>query len=227
MLKLLGFLIGLTIALLPFAVIVYAFGGKEKLDQYLVNKFINKSLAEKVEMIMKKDSSPKYAEATFYIGNNYHHKISQTAWLEYCQERIDNTLDKNSQEYAEAVAPIVNAIVVDKYGYYLRKGMEDMNRKFKRFLPGLNDRVSLNYYVEPYKYIENKELAAKSRAESTPSTQSQSSDYALMRAEENYKRALRQSQRFKGTKMESVYANNEKRAFAELLSAQAKYGRGK
>lgn len=165
MLELLGSLIGLIIALLPFAVIVYAFGGKEKLDQYLLNKFINKSLAEKVEMIMKKDSSPKYAEAVFYIGNNYHHKISQTAWLEYCQERIDNTLDKNSQEYAEAVAPIVNAIVVDKYDYYLRRGMEDMNRKFKRFLPGLNDRVSLNYYAEPYKYIENKELAAKSRAE--------------------------------------------------------------
>ncbi len=165
MLKLLGFLIGLTIALLPFAVIVYAFGGKEKLDQYLLNQFIKKSLAEKVEMIMKKDSSPKYAEAGFYIGNNYHHRISQTEWIKYCQERLDPSLDKNSQEYAEAVAPIVNAIVVNRFGYYLRRGMEDLARSYKRFLPGANDRISLNYFAEPYNYVENKELAAKSLAE--------------------------------------------------------------
>ena len=165
MLKLLGLLIGLIIALLPFAVIVYAFGGKEKIDQFLLDRFIKKSLAEKVEMIMKKDSSPQYAEAAFYIGNNYHHRMSQTNWMEYCKERLDPSLDINSQEYAEAVAPILNAIVLDTEGYYLRRGMEDMNRKLKRFLPGLNDRVSLNYYAEPYKYIENKELAAKSRAE--------------------------------------------------------------
>ncbi len=165
MLKLLGFLIGLTIALLPFAVIVYAFGGKEKLDQYLLNQFIKKSLAEKVEMIMKKDSSPKYAEAGFYIGNNYHHRISQTEWIKYCQERLDPSLDKNSQEYAEAVAPIVNAIVVNRFGYYLRRGMEDLARAYKRILPGAKDRISLNYFAEPYNYVENKELAAKSLAE--------------------------------------------------------------
>ena len=206
MLKLLGFLIGLTIALLPFAVIVYAFGGKEKLDQYLVNKFINKSLAEKVEMIMKKDSSPKYAEAAFYIGNNYHHKISQTAWLEYCQERIDNTLDKNSQEYAEAVAPIVNAIVVDKYGYYLRKGMEDMNRKFKRFLPGLNDRVSLNYYAEPYKYIENKELAAKSRAEEAARKEAYERDRPMREAREAERKAERQQRQQRNRELDAAYA---------------------
>lgn len=165
MLKLLGFLIGLIIALLPFAVIVYAFGGKEKIDQYLLNQFIKKSLAEKVEMIMKKDFSPKYANAVFYIGNNYHHKMSQADWQKYCNERMDPSLDTTSQEYAEAVAPIVNAIVVNAYGYYLRRGMEDLARSYKRFLPGANDRISLNYYVEPYNYVENKELAAKSLAE--------------------------------------------------------------
>lgn len=165
MLELLGSLIGLIIALLPFAVIVYAFGGKEKIDQFLLDRFIKKSPAEKMEMIMKKDSSPKYAEAAFYIENNYDNRMRQTAWLEYCQKRIDNTLDKNSKEYAEAVAPILNAVVVGQNGYYLRRGMEDLARSYKRFLPGLNDRVLLNYYIEPYKYIENKELKAKSQAE--------------------------------------------------------------
>lgn len=201
----------------------FFFGGKEKLKRYL---FERKSLAEKAEMIMKQDFSPEYARASFYIGNNYHHKMSQADWQKYCQESVDNALDKNSQEYAEAVAPILNAIVLDAEGYYLRRGMEDMSRKLVRFQIGVNDDISLNYFVEPYKYYRNK-VVQQPQAESAPSTQSQPSDYALKRAEENYKRALRQSQRFKGTKMESVYANNEKRAFAELLSEQAKYGRGK
>lgn len=139
----------------------FFFGGKEKLKRYL---FERKSLAEKAEMIMKQDFSPKYARASFYIGNNYHHRMSQADWQEYCNERIDNTLDKNSQEYAEAVAPIMNAVVVDG-GYYLRRGMENLERSLQRFLPGVNDRISLNFFVEPYEYFENKELAAKSLAE--------------------------------------------------------------
>lgn len=166
MLEIIGYLIGLTIALLPIAIIVYAFGGKEKLDQFLTDRFIKKSLAEKVEIIMKRDFSPKYANAIFYIGNDYDHKISQTEWQRYCRERIDGTLDKNSQKYADAVAPIMNAVVINPYGdYYLRRGMENLAYSHQKFLPGLNDRILLNYFVEPYKYIQNKELAAKSQAE--------------------------------------------------------------
>ena len=208
--------------LLPFAAIYYFFfGGKEKLSRYLFNK---KSLAEKVEIIMKKDLSPKCARAAFYIGNNYHHKINQTEWQKYCQERVDPALDKNTPEYAEAVAPIVNAIVVGEYGGYLRRGMEDMSNSLQRFQPGVNDDISLNYFIEPYKYYKHK-VAQQPQTESTSSAQSERSDYGLRRAEENYKRALRQSQRFKGTKWESIYAKNEKEAFAELLSEQAKYGK--
>lgn len=140
----------------------FFFGGKEKLKRYL---FERKSLAEKVEMIIKQDLSTKYARASFYMGNNYHNKMNQADWNKYCQEIIDNAPDKNSQEYAEAVAPIANAIVVDAEGFYLRRGMEDMSRKLVRFMPGVNDRISLNYFVEPYEYFENKELAAKSLAE--------------------------------------------------------------
>ena len=208
--------------LLPFAAIYYFFfGGKEKLSRYLFNK---KSLAEKVEIIMKKDLSPKCARAAFYIGNNYHHKINQTEWQKYCQERVDPALDKNSPEYAEAVAPIVNAIVVGEYGGYLRRGMEDMSNSPQQFQPGVNDDISLNYFIEPYKYYKHK-VVQQPQAESASSMQSKPSDYALRRAEENYKKALRQSQRFKGTKWESVYAKNEKQAFADLLSEQAKYGK--
>ena len=210
--------------LLPFAAIYYFFfGGKEKLARYLFNK---KSLAEKVEIIMKKDLSPKCARATFYIGNNYHHKINQSEWQKYCLERVNPELDKNSPEYMEAVAPIANAIVVGELGGYLRRGMEDMSHSTEAFRPGVNDDISLNYFIEPYKYYRH-EVVQQPQAESAPSAQSKPSDYSLRRAEENYKKALQQSQRFKGTKWESVYANNEKRAFAELLSEQAKYGSGK
>ena len=206
MLKLLGFLIGLIIALLPFAVIVYAFGGKEKIDQFLLNQFIKKSPAEKVEMMMKKDSSPKYAEAAFYIGNNYHHRMSQTDWLEYCQERLDPSLDKNSQEYAEAVAPILNAVVVGQNGYYLRRGMEDLARSYKRFLPGLNDRVLPNYYVEPYKYIENKELAAKSRAEEALREEEYERNRPIREAREAERKAAQQERQRRNRELDAAYA---------------------
>ena len=159
MLDLLGVLVGLC---LPFAIVYYfIFGGKEKLATHLFNKM---SLAGKVEKIIKRDLSAEYARATFYIINDYSHKMCQADWQKFCQERIDPSLDKNSPEYAEAVAPIMNAIVVNE-GYYLRRGMEDMSRKLVRFMPGVNDMISLNYFVEPYKYVKNHALAAKSLAE--------------------------------------------------------------
>lgn len=199
----------------------FVFGGNEKLAVYLYNK---KTSAEKAEMTFKKDFSPAYADAAFYMGNNYSRRYSQREWQAYYQENVDPSLDKNSPEYLEAVAPMVNAIVLDREGYYLRRGMEDMSRRLVKFQAGVNDDLSLNYAIEPYYYHRNK-VAQQPQAESASSTQSKPSDYALRRAEENYKRALRQSQRFKGTKWESVYAKNEKQAFAELLSAQAKYGK--
>lgn len=198
----------------------FVFGGKEKLAVYLYNK---KTSAEKAEMTFKKDFSPAYADAAFYIGNNYSRRYSQREWQAYYQENVDPSLDKNSSEYLEAVAPMVNAIVLDRHGYYLRRGVEDMSRKLVKFQAGVNDDLSLNYAIEPYCYHRNK--VVQPQTESTSSTQSERSDYGLKRAEENYKRALRQRQRFKGTKWESVYAKNEKQAFAELLSEQAKYGK--
>lgn len=137
-------------------------GGKDQLARYMFNK---KSLAEKVEVIIKNDSSPKYARATFYIDNNYYHRISQADWQKYCQAIIDSAPNKNAPEYEEKVAPIANAIVVDEDGFLLRRGMEDISKSLQRFMPGVNDMISLNYFAEPYKYIKNEELAEKSLKE--------------------------------------------------------------
>ena len=140
----------------------YYFGLNHKIKRLLFNRM---RLSEKVAFIIKTDLSSKYARCKFYINNDYTNGYTQAAWQTYCQEKVDNTLDKNSQEYAEAVAPIVNAIVVGGDGYLLRRGMENMEHSLERFLPGVNDRISLNYFVEPYEYVKDEKLAAKSQEE--------------------------------------------------------------
>ena len=186
----LEFLLGLVwLITLIGGIYYFMFGGKEKLGRYLFNKM---SLAGKVEKIIKTDFSPKYARAAFYIGNNYHHRMSQADWQKYCNERIDNTLDKNSQEYADAVAPIVNAIVLDDEGFYLRRGMENLDRSLQRFMPGVNDRISLNYFIEPYKYFENKELAAKSLAEEALRKEKYERERPIREAREAERKAAQQ-----------------------------------
>ena len=192
--------------LIVFAIAFHFFGWGEKVKKYLFN---SASLEKKVENIIKTDLSSKYARASFYIGNNYHHKMSQADWQKYCQESIDNTLDKNSQEYAEAVAPIMNAVVVDG-GYYLRRGMENLERSLQRFLPGVNDRISLNYYVEPYEYFENKELAAKSLAEEALRKEKFEEQYERERpireAREAERKAAQQERQQRNRELDAAYA---------------------
>ena len=193
--------------LIVFAIAFHFFGWGEKVKKYLFN---SASLEKKVENIIKTDLSSKYARATFYIGNNYRHKMSQADWQKYCQESIDNTLDKNSQEYVEAVAPILNAIVLDKEGYYLRRGMENLERSLQRFLPGVNDRISLNFYVEPYEYFENKELAAKSLAEEALRKKKFEEQYERERpireAREAERKAAQQERQQRNRELDAAYA---------------------
>lgn len=193
--------------LIVFAIAFHFFGWGEKVKKYLFN---SASLEKKVENIIKTDLSSKYARASFYIGNNYHHKMSQADWQKYCQERVDNTLDKNSQEYVEAVAPILNAIVLDKEGYYLRRGMENLERSLQRFLPGVNDRISLNFYVEPYEYFENKELAAKSLAEEALRKKKYEEQYERERpireAREAERKAAQQERQQRNRELDAAYA---------------------
>ena len=193
--------------LIVFAIAFHFFGWGEKVKKYLFN---SASLEKKVENIIKTDLSSKYARASFYIGNNYHHKMGQADWQKSCQENIDNTLDKNSQEYVEAVAPILNAIVLDKEGYYLRRGMENLERSLQRFLPGVNDRISLNYYVEPYEYFENKELAAKSLAEEALRKKKYEEQYERERpireAREAERKAAQQERQQRNRELDAAYA---------------------
>ena len=128
--------------------------------------FGKKSLSKKAENVLKKDFSPKYARCTFYAFNDYSNGYSQREWMEYYNERTQNdTVNKDTQEYIEAVAPLVNAVVVGDDGYLVRRGMENLVHSLVRFMPGKNDCISLNYYVEPYEYTKDKKRAVMSEIE--------------------------------------------------------------
>ena len=119
-----------------------------------------KNIAKKAEILLKKDMSSKYARCTFYMNNDYDNGYSQGEWMKLFKERvIDLELDKDSEEYAEAVAPFINAIVIADEGHYIRRGCEFIENTLTPFSPGNNDRISLNYFVEPYEYVKNEESA--------------------------------------------------------------------
>jgi hypothetical protein len=198
---------------------------------FVYNVFIKKALlkgkniAGKAESILKKDMSSNCARSTFYMNNDYDNGYSQSEWMKiYKESVIEKEWDKDSEEYAEAVAPFINAIVVDDTGYYLRRGMENMAHTGAKFQPGVNDRISLNYFVEPYDYVEDKERAAKyAQAKTTRTVSYDSSASDLRKAEKAYRDAVYNHKRFLGGSLETYYEIQEKKAYAALLSAQAKY----
>ena len=92
-LKIMGIVFGAAILWFIYTIFI-----KDKLLQ-------RKSIAGKVESILKKDMSSKYARCIFYMDNDYDNGYSQSEWLNLFKKSIaDKEWDKNSQEYTEAVA---------------------------------------------------------------------------------------------------------------------------
>ena len=215
---------------------------------FIYNVFIKdallkgKGIAGKAEYVLKKDMSSKYARCTFYMNNDYDNGYSQSEWLKAFKESvIDKEWDKESEEYAEAVAPFINAIVVDDTNYYLRRGMENMAHTCAKFQPGVNDRVSLNYFVEPYEYIEDEEAASEARARAA-SRKTSCSSYSrpapaqpqkkplsalelaeLRNARKSYESAVSAHKMHRNSSSAHHYESLEKQAFARLMSLEAKY----
>lgn len=196
-----------------------------------------KSIEGKAESLLKKDLSSGYARYTFYQYHNYNKAYSQTEWkilYEAVQIAI-KALDKDSKEYAELLAPFINAIVVDESGYYARRGMENRAHSGEKFMPGVNDRVSLNYFVEPYKYVKDEQRAAESvqaeqeakqeRAQRAAASHdenrlTQSEKNEINRAEARYNRAVRNATSHPEN---NFYKQEEKSAHAEYMRVLAKY----
>ena len=201
---------------------------------FIYNVFIKnaslkgKSIAGKAESVLKKDMSPKCARCTFYMNNDYDNGYSQSEWLKLFKESvIDIEMDKDSEEYAEAVAPFINAIVIAEEGHYFRRGFEFIEATLTPFSPGYNDSISLNYFVEPYEYVKNEVRRAKSAQPRTTVSHNTSSDRLTLeekreldRAEQKYNYAIRMASR---NPNREIAANEEKRAHAEYMRVLAKY----
>lgn len=202
-------------------------------------QFRGKSMEGKAESLMKKDLSPGYARYTFYQCHNYNKAYSQSEWkiLYEIVQIATKEMDKDSKEYAELVAPFINAIVVDESGYYARRGMENLAGRLHKFMPGVNDSVSLNYFVEPYKYVKDEQraveseqaeqAAAQERAQRVAASQeeakymlTQAEKKEIERAEANYNRAVRLATDNPNSDYRKM---DEKRAYAEYMRVLAKY----
>ncbi len=134
---------------------------ERKLKHFLIRR---KSPAAVAKILLKKDLSSKCARCTFYMNNDYDNEYSQNEWKNHFEESTKG-LDQNSQEYAEAVAPFVNAIVVGDGKNIVRRGMEDLGNLIERFQPGINDDISMGYFIEPYEYVKDEKRAVLSEIE--------------------------------------------------------------
>lgn len=186
-----------------------------------------KNIAKKAEILLKKDMSSKYARCTFYINNDYDNEYSQSEWLDYYKECTEG-LDKDSKEYTEAVAPFINAIVVSNIGHYIRRGCEFNENTREVFVPGRNDRISLNYFVEPYKYVKNEVRRTSSTQTRTTVSHNSSSDRLASYERDEIERAKKKYEKiahYVATgRLPSVYNEaSEKSAYAEYMRVLAKY----
>ena len=187
----------------------------------------SKSISKKAEIMMKKDMSSKCARYTFYMNNDYDNEYSQSEWLRlFKEEVVDKALEKDSEEYAAAVAPFINAIVVEG-SYYMRRGMQNMEHSLEKFVPGVNDRISLNYFVEPYEYYKNgdskKECAKNSYSASQADDRrlTYSEEREIEKAKNEYEKIARY---VANGRLTTIYNEaDEKRAYAEYMRVLAKY----
>lgn len=197
----------------------------------------SKNISQKAEIIMKKDMSSKYARCTFYMNNDYDNGYSQKEWMDLYKERVSSKeWDKKSAEYAEAVAPFVNALVVDDRGYFVRRGTESLLNQLEKFIPGNSDNITVGYFIEPYKYYRNKATKQTQAEQDYKATSAESGSASLSRmqaqrelffAQKRYRDATSARVKHKGTLHEGIYEAREKEAYAKMLSAQIKYDNSK
>lgn len=224
------FLVILGVVFVGF--VVYCFSGDIKAAQLK-----GKSMEGKAEALLKKDLSPGYARYTFYQNHNYDKAYSQSEWkaLYETTQKVIQKVDKESEMYAALLAPFINAIVVQETGYYARRGMQNREHSLEKFMPGVNDRVSLNYFVEPYKYVKDEQRAAESvqaeqeRAKriAAEAAVSYSAASQVREAEKRYRDAVYKYERFKDSHLKTHYEIKKQEAYAELLAAQSKAANSK
>lgn len=91
--------------------------------------------------VLSRDFLPDRKDAKFYLNHDYAHPIQYDDWC----KRFENVSDEDYPLWH-------NAIVVDKDGYYIRRGAEDFSHRLTRFISEVDDEVLKAYRVEPYTY---------------------------------------------------------------------------
>ena len=123
-------------------------------------------LNKKAAHVIANDFRPVNANSKFYINQDYTKPLSQDAfkaWQTKQREAADGDPDK-----MEKLDNIINdAIVLDKEGYFMRRGAEDMSKQLIRFKAGVNDEVGGQYRSADYKY---RKTAAKKTTTSSSKT---------------------------------------------------------
>ena len=126
-----------------------------------------KKIEKKSSKVLARDFESRCADAKFYIDNNYSKPMSQSqwrSWQETQQRKIDQMPDdpdeqsedgKKAKAQRKLDAQIYNAIVINKFGHFIRRGVEFLENGRMTFIPGKNDQIKNGYFMEPYKYKKN------------------------------------------------------------------------
>lgn len=110
-----------------------------------------KYLTKKAAHVIANDFRPVNSNSKFYINQDYTKPFSQDAFKEW-QEKQRAAAD-GDPEAMEKLDNIINdAIVLDREGYYMRRGAEDLSKQLIRFKAGVNDEVGGQYRSPDYKY---------------------------------------------------------------------------
>lgn len=153
-------------------------GGNAEKEAEQRQSYLNKKAAH----VIANDFRPVNAESSFYIKNDYSkaHRMSQEQWKAW-QKQQRAEADGDPDKLQELDDTIQDAIVVDKNGYYTRRGAEDLTRKLTRFKPGENDQVGGQYRSSSYKYHKSPkrvqdDVETADEGDSTPASKSSGKD---------------------------------------------------
>lgn len=183
---------------------------------------------KRASLMLSIDFRKENGNAKFYIDNNYDAPYNQQQWQELYEEL-------SAKEDPQALAPMYNAVVVSEYGYFIRRGLEPLEAKIVRFIPGKNDEVSCTFIYEPYTYKKNPSAAIKpSVPRYNPQTTGADTGGAnaplsyhekkeIEDAKRKYTNAMSDAALNKGRPTQAVYDGAEARAKAEYMKVLAKY----
>lgn len=121
-------------------------------------------LSKKAAHVIANDLRPKNANSKFYINHDYTKPMSQDQWKAWQQKQRD-AADGDPDKMEKLYNIINDAIVLDREGFYMRRGAEDLSKNLLRFKAGVNDEVGGQYRSADYKY--RKTSAKKTTASTT------------------------------------------------------------